>query len=511
MSTQRNDNLVNEMTTTSTEENNGKKLVFIPNEQLQDSYEFPSEEENSENHTETSESTMEIFENPDDQLVIRCFKIIMPEAQKRGFDNIFGLQKCKDELKNILHFLKNPELYSKRGITPYCKYLLVGEEGVGKKALVSALAKEANLPLIEVEPWIFCCQEQASEEIDSLFAYVQELCSKHSNCILLFKDIDYSSQVREEEFFPVLEKFLWHIKQMPQLIAFATISSEDEKLDLSKAFLDKGAFSKALFLPNPELEVRREIIKFLLKGTPLAKDFSFDKAARYTLGLTFGEIKLLLKDATLLSLQNHKEKLNFKDFSEAILSSEFGTTRAKLSEEERLATARHEAGHVVAQYFASGGKTIAREVEVNCRDFTLGLTTKTPDEKKFSYFKADLEQEIIGCFGGMASETIFYGSNTIGVAKDLVMATALATDMCKNYGMFDTIGPVALSTQPSLLPTLNKLADAEIHKYLRDIYQRTVELLKKHFSALEELSQRLYEKEVLEMKEIKEILEKHNK
>ena len=97
------------------------------------------------------------------------------------------------------------------------------------------------------------------------------------------------------------------------------------------------------------------------------------------------------------------------------------------------------------------------------------------------------------------------------MTKDLAMATALATDMCKNYGMFETIGPVALSTNPSLLPTLNKLADAEIHKYLRDIYQRTVELLKKHFPALEELSQRLYEKEVLEMKEIKKILEKHNK
>lgn len=438
------------------------------------------------------------------------FTVIPPEDIRYGFNDIFGLQKCKEELQNILHFLKNPDMYSERGVIPYCKYLLMGAEGVGKTTLASAVAKEANLPLVIVEPWFFCCKDKECEIIEDLFILVDELCEQNSNCVLLFKAIEYTVEIPQEQFLPVMGRILWHLKNKPQLIAFATVTTGNEMI-LSPSFIEKGAFTKTLILPEPELDVREKIVKFLLKDIPLKRGFDQHRVTHATFGLTFGEIKKLLNDAQLISLQNKNEKLTFADFSEALSRSELGNTRAKLSDEEKLSTARHEAGHVVAAYFASEGKNVATQVEINNREFSLGATSNPVDEKKKTYFKPDLEQQIISLFGGMASEEIFYGSTSTGVSQDLVQATAIAKNMYKVYGMSKVIGPIALSTDPPLVPTLDRIADEEIRRYLCELYHNTIEILLTQRSALEELSETLFAKEILHEPEIRKILEKYNK
>lgn len=438
------------------------------------------------------------------------FKKLNPSEIKVGFDEIIGHHECKKDLANILQFLEKPELYKKYGIIPYCKYLIVGPEGAGKSTLACSVAKKANVPIYVVEPSFFYDTERVLDQIDILFGEIHQLQNDDCNCMLLFKNIEYFSGMTPEILHPILEKMVSCFREMPQLVAFATLSTM-VSCEISKSLLDPPAFSKMITLSFPEVKVREEILKFLLKEIPVEEGFDIRRLALETYQMAFGDIKNIIKDSILLSLRNQQDKLSYHNFAEALAQSNFGYAGNKLNEEERLATARHEAGHVVAGYYSAPNTYRVSKVEITPRSFYAGITQETLDEEKIGYFKEELEAKVISALGGMASEKFYYDSTTTGVANDLEQATGIAIEIFKQYGMSAKLGPICLLLESETFEKLNREADDEIQKFLMDMYKKTQKIIQQHEEALEELTKALLANEVLYSDEVMAILKKYDK
>lgn len=459
------------------------------------------------------------------------FKLVKPSEIEIGFDEIIGHQECKNELSNILQFLDNPEIYMKYGIVPYCKYLILGPDGIGKSTLACSVAKKAEIPIYIVEPSFFYDIEGALDQINKLFEEIYQVYKSGNKCMLLFKNIEYLSSIDGQVAQPILEKILGYFRGLPQLVAFATHSTS-VGLQTFKILIEAPAFSKTVQLSFPELKVREEILNTLLKDIPFEERVNIRQMALDTYQMAFGDIKKLIKDSILLFLQNRQEKLSYHNFAEALAQSSFGYVQKNFNKEERLATARHEAGHVVAGYYVSPETYKVSKIEITPRSSYAGITEMTPDEEKIGFFKEELEAEIISIFGGMASEEFYYNSTTTGVGNDLEQATKIATSMFKVFGMSKEVGPICLLFDSVLsgssneangndvlgatillerMDSLNNEADKLIQAYLMDVYDRTKVIIENHFDALEELTNALLENEVLYSDEIMAILEKHNK
>lgn len=438
------------------------------------------------------------------------FKIVQPENIETGFDDIIGHQECKKELNTLLEFLNCPEKYLQYGISPYCKYLLIGESGVGKSTLAYSIAKSSNFPIVVVEPSFFFNTEEILTTIDSLFSMVSCQIENAGNCILLFKEVEYITTLCSEVKQPLIEKLLGFFRNLPQLVAFATVSFSFE-VEIHKLLIQKPAFEKIIQLFSPELKVREEIIRKFLGGLPVDSGLNIHRLALDTYQMTTGDIKKLVNDAALFCLQNGQTKLSYQNFAETLAQSEFGYVKNKLNESERLATARHEAGHVIAGYFSAPDTYKVSKVEITPRSFYLGITQQIADEEKKGYFKEDLENQIILCLGGMASEDYYYHSTTSGVANDLEQATILAIGIHKIYGMSSEVGPICLTSDCFFSEALNASADILIQRFLKQMYERTKKIIEQHSDALEELIQTLLSNEVVYSEEVMAILGRYTK
>lgn len=438
------------------------------------------------------------------------FKIIQPEEIQIDFEHVIGHQECKRELKLLLKFLQNSDEYKKHNIFPYCKYLLVGRDGVGKSTLVFSIAKNVEIPVISVEPSFYYNMPKLLEGVDHLFHMINTTIQEKGNCILLLKDIEYMDAILPEVIQPFLEKLLSYFREMPQLVAFASLSTSVPEIKISKLLIEKPAFNKIIQLEPPELKVREQILKELLKEIPVDENINIHRLALDTYQMTTGDIKKLVLDAVLHSLQEGETKVSYLDFAEVLAQSTFGYINEKLDEKERLATARHEAGHVIAGYFSSPDTYKVSKVEITPRSMYLGITQETVDESKKSFFRADLENRIITCLGGMASEEHYYGKTTSGVENDLEQATMLAIEIFKVYGMSDEIGPICLLSDSYKLGILEDGADILIQNFLKEMYEKTKAIINWRSDALDALTKALLDNEVVYSEKVIEILEEYN-
>lgn len=439
------------------------------------------------------------------------FMVIQPEEIHVSFDEVIGHQECRKDLNTLLNYLKDPEQYNQYGVTPYCKYLIVGPNGVGKSTLALAVAKSANLPVVCVEPSFFLNTETLLDEVDNLFLEVVSILEEHSNCVLLFKEVQYIGALDPEAEQSLIEKLLGYFREVPALVSFATFEPCEEVI-LHNLLVGKNAFSKIIELQPPELKVREQIINNLLQTLPAGDGLNVHRLALDTYQMTTGDIKKLLNDALLLALQNERTAISYSDFSEALAQEEFGYANSQLiNDEERLATARHEAGHVIAGYFSDPKNYKVSKVEITPRSYYLGVTHSDTDEEKQHHSMSDIKNCIIMAYGGMASEQHYYNETGAGVSADLAHATALAVNYHKAYGMCQAIGPICLLGKGFRLPGVAKQADFEIQSFLKRLYKQTQDIIRKHSDALDELTQALMDNEVLYSEDIMAILEKYNK
>ena len=438
------------------------------------------------------------------------FNLIQPEEIKVNFDEIFGHEESKKEFCNIISYLQNPEPFKRFGVLPYTKYYLAGVGGCGKATLVCSIAKKVGLPIIVVEPSFFFNTEAILDELDEIFEIVYTHIENGTKCILLFKDIQNICPLEPKVEQPLIERLLGYFRSFPELVAFATIST-DEEVVVSEQLILPPAFSKGIELTFPNIKVREQILSYFLKDIPTDKSLDISRLAADLTDMPTGYIKHIIKDAALICMQNQKNVLSYNEFAEAMAQLDFGYADTKHSKKERLITARHEAGHVVAGYFADPKNYRISKVDITPRAFYGGITSGIVDEDKLSYFKEDLENQIISLMGGMASEELFYGSTTTGVSNDLSQATQIALHIHKKYGMNKEIGPICLFFENIKFTELSNQADAIIKCFMKDIYLRTQKIVRDHKSEINALVDALLKKEVLYTDEIMAILTKNKR
>lgn len=432
------------------------------------------------------------------------YKVILPQDIKVGFQDLFGHKECRNELQNLLQFLKDPSLYHEFNVQPHTKYLLTGPAGIGKKTLVCAVAREANLPIIIIEPTFFCGDiDEFDDELLQLFTKAATLMAMHGNCVLLFKNIEYWMSEETDIAMFFVEKLLGYFKNLPALIAFATLGTG---IVIPRVFLENHGFTKTIGLQGPDVNIRKEVLTHFLTSAPLEENLDLQKLAVDTFSMSIKDLKNFVRETKLYALKTQSEVITYRHFAEVLAETEFGYKNRTLTAEMRLSTARHEAGHVIADYFSDPANCKISKVDITPRAYYGGVTLFNIEEEKGSFFKEDLENEIISSFGGMAAEQIYYNSTSTGVSNDIEQATKVAIGYFKLYGMSKEFGPICLEEGTLSSPILDVEADKAIRDFLKEHYNKTVKILQEHFDVMEKLVNVLLEKEVLYREEILEIL-----
>lgn len=438
--------------------------------------------------------------------------VYMPEEITITFDGLIGLENAKDDLKDVVTYIKDPASFDKLGIRPHMHYLIQGPPGNGKTSLAYAVAREANIPIVVVNCKAFADEKSRSFKLLKA-AFAEAASFDHS--VLLFKNFEGFFQVNDSFKVIFLGKLLELMRDCENVVVISTLSAA---LAISGGdyLFDEDAFSKTIDVLYPDLKTREAMYELFCTNIPVDKNVSFARLARDSYNMTAQDIKQIIKNSALLAIRNNCDTVTREHFDEMISLELLGQKRKKMTDKERRCTAYHEAGHVIAHYFNDPNYKLSK-VEVAYRTESLGVTMEEVDEDKLSLFKTDWENRIIGCFGGMAAERAIFGANTSGVVQDLASATFYAKLMVAAFGMCDEFGPMSICEVYSsdddesafrFSEHILEECDKHVRNILQNLYNRAYQTVTDHRAELEALTEALLENEVVYGNEIKEIFDK---
>ena len=439
------------------------------------------------------------------QLAKKRIKVDLPENINVTFDSLYGHEKEKEILEDIVQFFQGAP------IVPHLSYYVYGPIGTGKSSLIFATGKEAGIPVISCEASIFSSiveEYDMNDVLEPLFHTAKYLQEVYGGVIIAFKNSEWIDQMDNASLF---YSNLIRLAQ-DSINTFLFMLTANNEIFIPAELIENQMFSTILTVNYPNLETREQILKDCIASEKLklAPDVSINRLAKDTLGYTPLKIAYIVKEAYLFSQRQKHPEVTSSDFAETIDRLSVGAKSFKMTEKERIMTAYHEAGHVVAGYFSNPDYELKR-VEISPRSASLGLTQEDVDENKYSYFTKDFENEIITCYGGYAAEELKYGDHTSGVLTDLSMANTTATNMIKVYGMGESLGPMVCIPDITDSVYIQSLAEAEIMELLKKLMERTKALIKEHEKSLDALAKALLEKEVVNGDEIKAIFDEAEK
>lgn len=419
------------------------------------------------------------------------------------FSQLYGLEKEKEVLQDIVNYFSKDSFTP---VMPHTSYYIAGPLGVGKASLIYALAKEAKIPVVSFDSHIFRSgnNKDIAQKFKLIFDTARMLRDHFRGCIIAFKNIHEINFMDDDAVF--YSNLLRNLFNMKDIFMFMLSISP---LAMPAEIVEKDLFTTEMSISYPNLADREKIFKSCIKKQKvnLAPNVSINRLAKDTLGETPLSIAYIVKEAQLYSLRHKHSKVTQSDFSETIMRFISGEKTQRMTEKERIATAYHEAGHVVAGYFSDDEYTLSR-VEICPRIDSLGLTVSDFDETKFSYFKKDFENLIIHYLGGLCAEEEMYdGSHTSGVSTDLAYANAYAAKMVVTYGMSDALGSMVVIKDLTDSPYTREIVDKEVKNIMNTLTAQTREIIKSHRHHLEALAKALIENEVVNGTEIKKIFE----
>ncbi len=457
-------------------------------------------------------------------------KVYVPDDESKvTFEDVAGVDEAKDELTEIVDFLKKPQRYTDIGARIPKGVLLVGPPGTGKTLLSKAVAGEAEVPffIISGSEFVELFVGAGAARVRDLF----EQAKKKAPCIIFIDELDAIGKSRSgsmgvvggnDEREQTLNQLLTEMDgfastDKPVIVLAAT--NQPEVLDA--ALLRPGRFDRQVLVDRPDLSGRKTILEIYTKKVKLSNEIDLDRIAQATSGFAGADLANMVNEAALLAARGKRKSVEQKDLNEAIERVVAGLEKKSrvLQDDEKKIVAYHEVGHAIVGHLMPGGSKVAKISIVPRGMSALGYTLQLPTEERFLNSKEDLQGQIATLLGGRSAEEIIFGKITTGASNDLQRATDLAEQMVGTYGMSDILGPLAYDKQGGgqflggnnnprreLSDATAQAIDKEVRSLVDDAHESALNILKNNLSLLEDISQKILEKEVIEGDELKEML-----
>ncbi|XP_019425931.1 PREDICTED: ATP-dependent zinc metalloprotease FTSH 11, chloroplastic/mitochondrial [Lupinus angustifolius] len=435
-------------------------------------------------------------------------KEVTPEKNVKTFKDVKGCDDAKQELEEVVEYLKNPTKFTRLGGKLPKGILLTGAPGTGKTLLAKAIAGEAGVPFFY----------RAGSEFEEMFVGVGarrvrslfQAAKKKAPCIIFIDEIDAVGSTRKQwegHTKKTLHQLLVEMDGFEQNEGIILMAATNLPDILDPALTRPGRFDRHIVVPNPDVRGRQEILELYLQDKPVADDVDITAIARGTPGFNGADLANLVNVAAIKAAVEGADKLTAAQLEFAKDRIVMGTERKTMfiSEDSKKLTAYHESGHAIVALNTEGAHPI-HKATIMPRGSALGMVTQLPSNDETSISKKQLLARLDVCMGGRVAEELIFGQDyvTTGASSDLSTATELAQYMVSSCGMSDAIGPVHIKDRPS--SEMQSRIDAEVVRLLRDAYDRVKALLKKHEKALHALANALLEYETLNAEEIRRTL-----
>ena len=431
---------------------------------------------------------------------------------KTTFDDIAGLDEEKEELKEIVEFLKRPKKFTEMGAKIPKGVLLYGKPGTGKTLIAKAIAGEADVPFISMSgsEFIEMFAGLGASRVRKLF----EKARKLSPCIVFIDEIDAigsrrtSNSGAETENNQTLNQLLVEMDGFSSEETIIVLAATNRPEMLDKALLRPGRFDRQITIPAPDMKGREEILKIHSKDKKLSPDVSLKSIAEDTAGFTGAELANILNEAAIIATKKEHTAITNDDLDEAVKKVTVGLEKIsrKISEKDKKLTAYHEAGHAIVSQFLPT-QTAVKEVSIIPRGMAGGYTMYKSDEDKYYISKTEMEEKLIALLGGRAAEKLILNDISTGASNDIEVATKIAKDMVTTYGMSDIIGPISLKDNEGQLEYQmfgDDMQDAigkEVKKLIDTAYRNAQEILKQNIETLHAIATELIAKEKINEEE----------
>ncbi|MFA5026119.1 MAG: ATP-dependent zinc metalloprotease FtsH [Candidatus Shapirobacteria bacterium] len=450
-------------------------------------------------------------------------KLFIKGKQNMTFKDVAGVEEAKRDLEEVVDFLKHPEKYHKMGARAPRGVLLVGPAGVGKTLLAKAVAGEANVPFYSMagSEFMEMLVGVGASRVRDLFGTAK----KAGKAIIFIDEIDAIGRMRggmdgghgERE--QTLNQILVEMDGFETNTAVVVLAATNRGDLLDPALLRPGRFDRRVVLEMPDLNARENIIKIHAKGKPFVKEVNWTTVARRTVGFSGADLENMLNEAAIKAARENKKEIEMVDIEEAALKVKLGSEKRRdQTEEDKLMTAYHEAGHAIVN-FAEDLDPVHR-ISIVSRGMALGFTLIPPKMDRVHETKSRLIKQMAMAMGGRAAEALIFNDITTGASSDISHVTNIARNMVIEWGMTE-LGPINWGPQidtddfgkawmePSKISdVMQGKVDAEIKKLVDTALLRAEALLKKNRKKLDELAKLLVEKESLDDKEFEEFMKK---
>ncbi len=436
---------------------------------------------------------------------------------KVKFDDVAGLDEEKEEMVEIVDFLKNPEKFTKMGAKIPKGVLLYGKPGTGKTLIAKAIAGEADVPFISMSgsEFIEMFAGLGASRVRKLFDKARKLAP----CIVFIDEIDAigsrrtSNSGAETENNQTLNQLLVEMDGFSSEETIIVLAATNRPEMLDKALLRPGRFDRQITIPTPDLKGRLEILKIHSKEKKLDDSVNLESIAEDTAGFTGAELANILNEAAIIATKQKHEDIQNDDIEEAVKKVTVGLEkRARvISDKDKRLTAYHEAGHaVVSRYLPT--QTNVKEVSIIPRGVAGGYTMYKSDEDKYYVSKTEMQEKLIALLGGRAAEKLVLDDISTGASNDIEVATQIARDMVTKYGMSDTLGPIDFQGKEPYEMQLfgENIGDKigqEVKTLIDTAYNDAQTLLKQHRDKLDAIAETLLQKEKINEEDFKRFFE----
>ncbi len=453
-------------------------------------------------------------------------RLLTEERKKVTFADVAGIDEAKEEVQEIIEFLKDPRKFQKLGGRIPKGVLIVGPPGTGKTLLAKAIAGEASVPFFNISgsDFVEMFVGVGASRVRDLF----EQGKKHAPCIIFIDEIDAVGRLRgaglgggHDEREQTLNALLVEMDGFETTEGVILVAATNRPDVLDPALLRPGRFDRQIVVHRPDIRGRCEILKVHTKKVPVASNVELEKIARGTPGFSGADLENLVNEAALWAARQDKKEVESNDFEMAKDKVLMGAERKSmiLSEEEKRVTAYHEAGHALMAKLIPGADPV-HKVTIIPRGRALGITLQLPTDDRHNFTKEFLYNTLAILMGGRVAEELVLKNITTGAGNDLERATELARKMVCEWGMSEKLGPLTFGKKDEEIFLGREIAtrrdfgehvaieiDQEVRRLVTENYERAKRMLTEHIHILKALAEALLEREVLESLEIDKIVQ----